>query len=291
MINENMHADLNTINPLILNAGLALHNADWNWQDVCSPFTRVYYVTEGRACIHFRHKHVELEPDHVYIIPAYTPHGYECDGLFNHFYIHFFDESDNYTNIQDFLALPLEGLEASDYDRTMFETICRLYPEGKLKESNPKSYDNTCGFAENVRLFNSLPLHARMHAKGCLLVIFSRFIESARLRGWTSNPRLMPVLRHINSNIDRPIDIDTLADIACVTRQHIIRLFKQNFNLTPLQFITQKKIEHAELLLLTTENQVKNIAYDLGFNDYSYFIRLFRKQTGHTPAAYRKIHN
>ena len=55
-----------------------------------------------------------------------------------------------------------------------------------------------------------------------------------------------------------------------------------------MQFITRKKVEYAELQLLTTEKQVKNVAYDLGFNDYSYFIRLFRKQTGHTPAAYRK---
>ena len=86
---DNMHIHINTINPLILNAGLAIHNADWNWQGVCSPFCRMYYVTEGNACIHFKHKQVELQPDHLYIIPANTPHSYECHGLFSHFYIHY----------------------------------------------------------------------------------------------------------------------------------------------------------------------------------------------------------
>ncbi len=285
---DNMHIHINTINPLILNAGLAIHNADWNWQGVCSPFCRMYYVTEGKACIHFKHKQVELQPDHLYIIPANTPHSYECHGLFSHFYIHFFDESDNYPDIQDFLDMPLDGLEASEYEKNMFDTICRLYPDGVLKESNPESYDNNCGFAEYVRAFKALPLHARLHIKGNLLILIARFIEAAKPKSWTSNPRILPVLRYINRNISQPLSIDTLADIACVSRQHIIRLFKQNFNQTPMQFITRKKVGYAELQLLTTEKQVKNVAYDLGFNDYSYFIRLFRKQTGHTPAAYRK---
>ena len=139
-----------------------------------------------------------------------------------------------------------------------------------------------------MRAFKALPLHARLHIKGNLLILISRFIEAAKPKSWTSNPRILPVLRYINRNISQPLSIDTLADIACVSRQHIIRLFKQNFNQTPMQFITRKKVEYAELQLLTTEKQVKNVAYDLGFNDYSYFIRLFRKQTGHTPAAYRK---
>ena len=34
---------------LILNVGLAIHNADWNWKNINSPFTRLYYVTEGTA--------------------------------------------------------------------------------------------------------------------------------------------------------------------------------------------------------------------------------------------------
>lgn len=37
------------LHPLVLNIGLAIHNADWNWKNVNSPFTRLYYVTEGTA--------------------------------------------------------------------------------------------------------------------------------------------------------------------------------------------------------------------------------------------------
>ena len=37
------------LHPLVLNVGLAIHNADWNWKNVSSPFMRIYYVTEGTA--------------------------------------------------------------------------------------------------------------------------------------------------------------------------------------------------------------------------------------------------
>lgn len=55
-----------------------------------------------------------------------------------------------------------------------------------------------------------------------------------------------------------------------------------------LQYINRKKIDRAELLLITGDQPIKEIAYDLGYNDHSYFIRLFKKITGITPMAYRK---
>ena len=47
-----MNLQVEQMHPLVLNVGLAVHNADWNWKNVNSPFTRLYYVTEGRAQLH-----------------------------------------------------------------------------------------------------------------------------------------------------------------------------------------------------------------------------------------------
>ena len=54
-----------------------------------------------------------------------------------------------------------------------------------------------------------------------------------------------------------------------------------------IQYINQKKVEKAQLLLITDNMTVKEIAYSLGFNDHSYFIRFFKKVTGLTPNQYR----
>lgn len=47
--------------------------------------------------------------------------------------------------------------------------------------------------------------------------------------------------------------------------------------MSPLQYINRKKIDRAELLLITGDQPIKEIAYDLGYNDHSYFIRLFKR--------------
>ena len=44
-----MTQSIDQLHLLILNVGLAIHNADWNWKNVSSPFTRLYYIMEGTA--------------------------------------------------------------------------------------------------------------------------------------------------------------------------------------------------------------------------------------------------
>lgn len=55
----------------------------------------------------------------------------------------------------------------------------------------------------------------------------------------------------------------------------------------PLKYINQKKIEKAQLILVTDSLTVKEVTYRLAFEDYSYFNRLFKKVTGLTPQQYR----
>ena len=60
------------LHPLVLNVGLAVHNADWNWKNVNSPFTRLYYITEGTAQIQLSGGIQILKPNYLYFIPAFT---------------------------------------------------------------------------------------------------------------------------------------------------------------------------------------------------------------------------
>lgn len=72
-----------------------------------------------------------------------------------------------------------------------------------------------------------------------------------------------------------------------LSKDHFIRLFKQETGSTPLKYIIQKKIEKAQLILVTEDISVKNLAYKLSFEDYSYFNRVFKKTTGITPKEYK----
>jgi YesN/AraC family two-component response regulator len=76
--------------------------------------------------------------------------------------------------------------------------------------------------------------------------------------------------------------------LANLTKDHLIRLFKKQMGCTPAKYINQKKIEKAQLIILMENISLKNVAYKLGFENISYFIRLFKKITGETPSTYRK---
>ena len=47
-----MQIPIESFNLQMLNVGLAHHDGDWNWKKVISPFSRIYYVKEGRAVLH-----------------------------------------------------------------------------------------------------------------------------------------------------------------------------------------------------------------------------------------------
>lgn len=278
---------IESLNLQMLNVGLARHDGDWNWQQVSSPFTRIFLVTEGEAHLHIPDMVVDLRPGYMYIIPPYTVHSYECKGVFCHYYLHFYEGFKNETNVFEMFDFPFE-VATSDICRHIFEEMCHDYPDAKLPESNPQTYDNAASFTDYVRRYNSLLLWQKMRLRGSMLLLFSRFLQHSTPKVWTADERLAKVLEYANKHLYEDIDISNLANIACINKFYLIRLFKQEFGMSPMRYITKRRMERSQLLLLTSDKPVKEVAYAMGFNDHSYFIRQFKKIVGITPLEYRR---
>lgn len=270
----------------MLNVGYVRHHADWNWKEVCSPFTRIYLVTEGEATVYMHEKRVKLTPDNLYIIPANVKHSYECSGLFCHFYLHMFETHNSGSNFIDFYEFPSK-VQGCELDRILFEEMCQRHPEASLPASDPRAYDNKATFSSYMQRCNEMPMCEKVMIEGFIGILLSRFLRHAKARAWTNDSRITKLLKYINQNLYGDIDIDKLASIACVTKPYLIRLFKRNFGIPPLQFINKKKMEKAQLLLITEDMTIKELAYQLGFNDQSYFNRLFKRTYNTTPQEYR----
>ena len=278
---------IESMNLMLLNVGLAQHNADWNWKDVSSPFTRIYYVIEGEAQLHLPEHDITLRPGYMYIIPAYTVHSYECHGKFVHYYLHIYEGFKNDMNLQEIYELPTE-VDGSETTAHLFEYLCSRLPDARLPHSNPNSYDTSAQTSGYVKRYMKMALWEKMELRGAMLIIMSHFIRQASLRVWTKDERMKRVLEYIHTHISDSIDIEQLANIGCVTKSYFIKLFKREFGDSPVQYINKKKVERAQLLLFTTDKAVKEVAYTLGFSDENYFIRLFRKTTDTTPQEYRR---
>ena len=194
----------------------------------------------------------------------------------------------NELNLHETYELPTEVPAGKDI-KQLFEHLSLHYPDARLPGADPKSYDTSSQTSDYVARYRNMALWEKMELRGAMLMMMSQFIKEAKPRIWTSDERMKRVLRHIHEHISDEIDVKELADVASVTKTYFIRLFKQEFGLSPIQYINRKKVERAQLLLFTTDSSVKEVAYKLGFSDHSYFIRLFRKVAGITPQEYRRL--
>ena len=284
-----MTQSIDQLHLLILNVGLAVHNADWNWKNVSSPFTRLYYVTEGTAQIVLPLGMQELKPHHLYLIPAFTTHSYLCDSHFAHYYLHIYEDHQSESSLLDEWNFPVE-IQAGELDLSLIKRLCHINPTMQLPQSDPLSYDNNPTLIQNIIKNKQRTFCDKVESRGILYQLVSRFLKDAKPKVDVCDNRIQKVLSYIRKNIYKPIDIDSLAEFSCLSKDHFIRLFKKEVDTTPLQYINQKKIEKAQLILITEDMSVKNIAYLLSYEDHAYFNRLFKKLTGATPQQYRETY-
>lgn len=100
--------------------------------------------------------------------------------------------------------------------------------------------------------------------------------------------RLAHVAQYIHQHLDKPLPIKELASEACMSEPNFYRTFKQTFGLTPVDYINEQRLALATHLLRTTHRSLLDISLACGFNNMTYFMKLFHREVGLTPAQYRK---
>ena len=285
-----MDSLVDQLHPLVLNVGLAIHNADWNWKNVSSPFTRLYYVTEGTAQIELPNGIQILKPHHLYFIPAFTVHSYICNSYFCHYYLHLYEEHQSNANLLDEWEFPVE-IPANEQDLALIQRLCTINPHMGLLKSDPATYDNNSILAQNLLKNKQRALCDKVESRGIVFQLLAHFLKRALIKTETKDNRIEKAILYIRKHIHETINLSVLAENSYLSKDHFIRLFKRETGITPSKYINQKKIEKAQLILVTDDMSVKSVALALAFEDYSYFNRLFKKMTGVTPQEYRNSYH
>lgn len=97
------------------------------------------------------------------------------------------------------------------------------------------------------------------------------------------------VISLINDNIDNEnFNVESMADIFCMSRSSLLRKIKTLFNLSPVELIRIVRLKKAAELIQEGKYRMGDICYMVGINSQSYFTRLFFKQFGITPKAFEK---
>lgn len=282
-----MNYPIEKLNVYTLNVGYAIHNADWNWKNVQSPFARLYLVVDGTAKIELPTGTYDLKPGHLYFIPAFTKHSYICNAHFSHYYLHVYEQQSGTSGVLDEWSLPIE-VESEKSDTELFERLIRINPFMKLPMSNPIGYDNHQTLVSNMQLNVKRPFCDKVESRGILFILLSRFLKYAEPKNEVSDNRIRQALTIIRHNLSKHLDIAAIASEVCMSKDHFIRTFKKEVGTTPNSYIIGKRMEMAQQLLLTTDNSIKVIAMQTGFTDDSYFNKSFRKHSGMSPQQYRE---
>ena len=272
---------------LMLNVGFASHFGDWNWRNARSPFARLYYVVDGEAQVELPDGIVSLLPHHLYLVPPYTMHSNICKGGFSHYYLHLYEDPSYGGCFWDDWKFPVE-VEAANDDQNLMKRLCEVNPGMRLSQSDPESYDNRTTLISNIQNNQQRSVCDKVESTGIILLLLSRFLRHATAEKRVKDERIEQSLTYIRENIGRRVNMDELAKVACMSKDHFIRMFKREVSHTPNAYVTEKKIERAELLLVTTLLPVKQIALSLGYDDMAYFNNVFKRHTRVSPLQYRE---
>jgi len=103
-----------------------------------------------------------------------------------------------------------------------------------------------------------------------------------------SNRRMLRARDAMDRSYAEPLDVPTLAALACVSQAHFIRTFKATFGETPHRYLQRRRVERAMVLLRGTDQTVTDICMAVGFSSLGTFSRVFTEIVGEPPSVHRR---
>lgn len=274
----------------LLHVGHARLDSSWDYNNVISPFTRLFYVTKGTAVVYHSNKEFRLKPGHMYIIPNYVYNRYKCEEFHEQYYISFFDEIRTGLSVFNLRNFNYE-VKASLFDETLFKRLLACYPKRQVVNNNPKAYvKHLTDFLQANEQDAKQRTDKFIETQGILAILLSRFVQNTNPLGKsTVNKRdINQILIYIAKNLHRQLTVSELAIESNLSVDHFSRLFKKQMNMLPNKYIRSRRIQRAQLLLLTTNHTIVQVAQMIGFESYAHFSRVFKKEVGKSPSSFRK---
>ncbi|MBO5272989.1 MAG: helix-turn-helix transcriptional regulator [Clostridia bacterium] len=134
-----------------------------------------------------------------------------------------------------------------------------------------------------------------LHTQILLLQLFDFMIDYAESvapvqQDHTGRQNIQKSVLYIRQHFSEDITLPKLAKVSGYSIYHYNRVFKRCTGMSPIRFLNDYRLNRAKYMILTENMPLEQIAAACGFNQYSYFYRLFRTAYGSSPAQFRKKH-
>ena len=235
------------------------NHIEWNIHHTDIQYHRLYLLRSGRARVSLYDRELTLVPGRVYFLPAFSIKESAVDEVMDKYYIHF-QSSSPFFSLYRYLA---DGYSAPANPATefLFQTVVENYAKGAMD--------------------------SHFKVQGALDLILSDFVSD--VTGDVSDiVRFDEVLKYIDHNYTKNISLSDLAAIMNISPMYFSNYFKRTFNISPKQYILNKRILESQRLLIESRMNVKEIALAVGFENENYFSEFFAKKVGTTALKFRK---
>ena len=127
-------------------------------------------------------------------------------------------------------------------------------------------------------------------AEGLLELIYKIKAEHYRKKYQEKKPQkgyALTVLNYMKNNLEKSINLDSLAKQVNLNKSYLVRLFKSTYGKTPINVLISLRMEKAYDLIINTNMSISEIAFECGFSSDSYFIAGYKKHFKETPLQTR----
>lgn len=230
----------------------------WNKDHHQIQYHRLYLLTEGDAEMKLSGKNLSLKPGFVYFIPAFSVLQSNIVGKMNKYYIHFQTDSP-FFSLYRYLS-DKYAVSKSAISEELFKIVVENYTDGSVS--------------------------ARFKVQGAMNLLLSDFISDITVKA-PDLAKFSEVLDYIDKHYRENIRLEDLASIMNISSMYFSNYFKKVFNISPKQYILNKRLTESQRLLLESRMSIKEIAFAVGFDNENYFSEFFSAKVGISALKFR----
>lgn len=241
---------------------------EWHYHD----FHKIIVFVSGKVTYHIEGKAYQLKPQDILLVSQGAIHKPEIDPSIPYERYIFW--------IRDDLSSPeLNTCFQKANDRSFNLIRLDSVLQEKLKDLLPEIEHSL----RDTQFGDSI-LSKALFAQFMVYInrIFLKSSSAPDQKSYSSDSQVEQLLKYINRNLSENLSIDHLAEKFFFSKYHMMRKFKKEAGYTIHNYIISKRLLHARSLI-TQGTPVMKAAMQSGFQDYTAFVRAYKKQFGTVP--------
>ena len=256
--------------PVIFHYSLLKHGraARPNWHENME----FLYFTEGAALVLCGDAELAVSAGDIVCIGAYRPHTVRAanDGIARYHCL-IVDSTFSRENGIDTSRIDFSQTVQNGEARVCFEALAEAYRDKDAPYRETRVRGLVLSLLAILATHHSLPVAVHPHERSAHSIVRATVI-------------------YMRTHIIEPVSLTALAQNVGLSRFYFARLFRQTTGISPMQYLTLLRLDHACRLLAAQKHSIAEIAALTGFDSPSYFARAFRRHCGMLPREYARMH-